>query len=114
LWLTTALLLVLVIWYRRTGVRLPYSTPARRSEMPMAAGASDAPTEPDNLRRIEGIGPVIAGVLQEAGIATFAALAATDVETLRGILRDAGLARFNPAHWPEQARRMAREAGAAA
>ncbi|MCO6452148.1 MAG: hypothetical protein J5I90_15310, partial [Caldilineales bacterium] len=40
----------------------------------------------DDLRVIEGIGPKIASVLNDAGIFTFAALAASDPETLRQIL----------------------------
>ena len=62
------------------------------------------PREPDNLRRIEGIGPKISGVLQAAGITTFDQLAATDVSQLRQILTEAGLAALaDPSTWPEQA-----------
>ena len=62
------------------------------------------PRKPDNLMRIEGIGPKISSVLQAAGITTFAQLAATDVSRLRQILTEAGLAALaDPSTWPEQA-----------
>ena len=67
--------------------------------------AAEAPT-PDDLTRIEGIGPKITGVLQEAGISTFAQLADTDPGRLEEILEasDPRLRRLaNPATWPEQA-----------
>ena len=57
----------------------------------------------DDLKRIAGIGPKIAGVLQAAGIDTYAQLAATDVERLGQILGDAGIRVADPGTWPEQA-----------
>ena len=61
------------------------------------------PTRPDDLKRIEGIGPKIASLLQDAGITTFAQLAATGVEQLREILAAANLRIADPTTWPEQA-----------
>jgi predicted flap endonuclease-1-like 5' DNA nuclease len=63
---------------------------------------------PDDLRRIEGIGPKIAGVLQGAGITTFEDLAGTGEQELRRILTGAGLT-FAPSlpTWPRQARLLA-------
>ncbi len=71
---------------------------------------AEAPAKPDDLKRIEGIGPKIAELLNEAGITTFAQLAATDVETLRQILVKAGrrFALASPETWPEQAALAAR------
>ncbi len=61
------------------------------------------PGEPDDLKRIEGIGPKIAGVLAEDGITTFAQLAAMTPDQLREVLT--GRVRlFNPNTWPEQAK----------
>ncbi len=60
----------------------------------------------DDLKRIEGIGPRIAAVLQEAGITTFAQLADADQARLERILEEADprlLRLASPAHWPEQA-----------
>ena len=65
-----------------------------------------APPKPDNLKRIEGIGPKISSVLQAAGIWTFAQLADTSVEELSQILKDESprlLAIADPGTWPEQA-----------
>jgi predicted flap endonuclease-1-like 5' DNA nuclease len=65
-----------------------------------------APPTPDKLTRIEGIGPKISSVLQEAGILTFAQLADTTPEQIEEILGEADprLRRLaKPATWPEQA-----------
>lgn len=77
---------------------------------PEAAPAPSAPeTEPsapdaaDDLTIVEGIGPKIAGVLNDAGIHSFADLAATDVERLSEILAAANLRLAAPDTWPEQA-----------
>jgi predicted flap endonuclease-1-like 5' DNA nuclease/predicted small secreted protein len=60
--------------------------------------------ELDDLKRIEGIGPKIASLLQAAGITTFAHLASTDVRKLKRIIAEAGLtALADPTTWPEQA-----------
>ncbi len=61
------------------------------------------PTAPDDLKHIEGIGPKIAAVLQEAGVATFEALVSTTVERLQTILDDSGIRLAWPETWPEQA-----------
>ena len=62
-----------------------------------------APEEPDDLRRIEGIGPKISALLQTAGLTTFAQVAATEAASLRQILREGGIRMANPATWPEHA-----------
>jgi hypothetical protein len=61
------------------------------------------PLEPDDLTKIEGIGPKINAVLQEANLSTYTQLAKTEVSQLREVLSQAGLSRFNPETWPEQA-----------
>lgn len=67
--------------------------------------AQEVPVEPDDLRRIEGIGPKIAGVLQEAGILTYGQLAETEVARLGEILsQDSRLSLANPSSWSEQAK----------
>ena len=79
------------------------AAPARVAETP-APVARPAPPTPDDLKRIEGIGPKISSVLQTAGITTFAQLAATDVSRLKQILTEADLiALADPPTWPEQA-----------
>jgi predicted flap endonuclease-1-like 5' DNA nuclease len=60
----------------------------------------------DKLTLIEGIGPKIAGLLNDSGIITFADLAKSKVSTLKKILTDAGprYAMHTPNSWPKQAR----------
>ncbi len=60
-------------------------------------------TAADDLKRIAGIGPKIADVLQAAGIETYAQLASTDVERLEQILGGADIRLADPGTWPEQA-----------
>jgi predicted flap endonuclease-1-like 5' DNA nuclease len=76
----------------------PEAAPSRAVEPPVI----EKP-KPDNLKRIEGIGPKTSQVLQDAGIMTFAQLAAADVSRLEQILKDAGMTLADPGTWPEQA-----------
>ncbi|MFI5916334.1 helix-hairpin-helix domain-containing protein [Dactylosporangium sp. NPDC051541] len=64
--------------------------------------------EPDNLRRIEGIGPKMSAALIAGGIRTYRQLADADVDTLRSMIEAAGL-RFAPSivTWARQARHLA-------
>jgi len=64
---------------------------------------------PDDLTRIEGIGPKISSVLQEKGMLTFSQLANSDVEQLNQILDQAGIRIADPTTWPEQATLAAAE-----
>jgi predicted flap endonuclease-1-like 5' DNA nuclease len=78
------------------------------AEAPEAPEEVDEPqaTAADDLKRIEGIGPRIAGVLQEAGITTFSRLAEMEAAQIEEVLAEADprLARLaRPATWPEQA-----------
>lgn len=61
--------------------------------------------EGDDLKLIEGVGPKIADLLINAGIVTFADLAATSAEKVSEILSAAGsnFASHNPATWADQA-----------
>jgi predicted flap endonuclease-1-like 5' DNA nuclease len=90
------------------------SIPPAPSTLPEVSAAqpvqpASAVSVPDDLTRIEGIGPKIAVKLGAAGITTYAALAGTPVDRLKGILAAAGprfkLAR--PQTWPEQAALLA-------
>ena len=88
-------------------------TPAVEAEAEEVAGeieletkAPEPPVEPDDLKRIEGIGPKLSSVLQEAGVMTYAQLAAASPDQLEQILEasDPRLLRLaKPASWPEQA-----------
>jgi predicted flap endonuclease-1-like 5' DNA nuclease len=66
-------------------------------------------TTPDDLRKIEGIGPKFQATLQAAGIETFAQLASTDPVDLKQIIVDAGIRLGDPTTWPEQAALAATE-----
>ncbi len=59
--------------------------------------------KPDDLKKIEGIGPKISGVLIDAGISTFEKLSKIDLQALEQILKDANLRLAKPATWAEQA-----------
>ncbi|MCB0633880.1 MAG: hypothetical protein KDD15_29315 [Lewinella sp.] len=62
-------------------------------------------SDPNDLKIVEGIGPKIEGLLHDAGIKTWADLAATSVDRLKEILGDAG-ERYrlaDPTTWPKQA-----------
>jgi predicted flap endonuclease-1-like 5' DNA nuclease len=73
----------------------------------VADATASPPPAPDDLKRIEGIGPKISSVLQAAGITTFAQLAEADSAQLEQILEEENpnlLRLANPGSWPEQAR----------
>ena len=76
-------------------------------ETPVAAPVVEAPKAaasiPDDLNRIEGIGPKINDALIAAGIDTFVELEAASEESLKAALETAGL-RFAPSlgTWAEQ------------
>jgi len=58
----------------------------------------------DDLTLIEGIGPKISKLLNQADIHTFKQLGAKDPENLIVVLASAGIFMTDPATWPEQAR----------
>jgi predicted flap endonuclease-1-like 5' DNA nuclease len=65
------------------------------------------PAKPDDLKKVEGIGPKISGILQDAGITTFAQLSDMDEDRINKILEEADpklLRLAHPASWPQQAR----------
>jgi formate hydrogenlyase subunit 6/NADH:ubiquinone oxidoreductase subunit I len=80
---------------------------AEKEAAPATEAKAPAPAKPDDLTRIEGIGPKISGVLQKAGIKTFAQLAETKPDGIKDILgkADPNLLRLaDPTTWPKQAR----------
>lgn len=79
------------------------TSPPPEQVTPPATPQAEPPT-PDDLKRIEGIGPKISSLLQGAGIITFAQLAESSVDRLKQIVDAAGLSSIaNPSTWPEQA-----------
>jgi len=73
------------------------------AEPPAPARSVEIPAKPDDLKRLDGIGPKVNSVLNSAGITTFTQLAAVDVDKLREILTAAGLRFMDPRGWIEQA-----------
>lgn len=84
----------------------PAEEPETKTEETAEVAAPAAPKAgQDDLKKIEGIGPKIASLLNEAGIYTFAELAAADPDKIREILDAAG-PRYrihDPGTWPQQA-----------
>ena len=71
----------------------------------LQGGRDVAAVEPDDLKRIEGIGPKIEGLLNARGISTWKQLAKTDISLLQSVLDAAG-PRYrihDPGSWPRQA-----------
>ena len=74
---------------------------AAKSEAPKAKAAAKG----DDLKLIEGVGPVAADVLAAAGITTFAKLAKTSADDVKTILEasDAKVSHLDPTTWAQQA-----------
>jgi small subunit ribosomal protein S6 len=69
----------------------------------------EAPAAKDDLKKIEGVGPKIESLLHDAGILTYAQLAASEVDKIKEILAAAG-SRFtmhDPTTWTQQAQMAA-------
>jgi hypothetical protein len=62
----------------------------------------------DDLTTLEGIGPRVAGILNEAGIHSFADLAAANADEVEKTLDASGLQMMDPGVWIEQARLAAK------
>jgi len=74
---------------------------------PAPSAAIPAP-KADDLKRIEGIGPKTASILNQAGITSFQALSDLTSEEIKNILR-AAKGRGVPTSWPSQAKLAAAE-----
>ena len=94
----------------------PVAAAAPEVEAPAPEAKKEAPAAPkkeagkkDDLRKIEGIGPKIASLLNDAGILTFAELSQTDAGKIKDILNEAGprYGFHDPTTWPEQAKMAA-------
>jgi large subunit ribosomal protein L21 len=111
-------LVALVVWWwlRWRGEEDGSTSEARivirlAGEAGRAQGEDAAPAQddsairekPDDLAEIEGIGPRIRQVLNEAGVVTFSALAAMSEAELKSVLFAAGVRLAFPETWAEQA-----------
>lgn len=83
----------------------PKKSEAPKAEAPKKEAAAKKADKGDNLTKIEGIGPKISEILSNAGVDSFAKLAAADADKLREILAEAGnrYKAFDPTTWPQQA-----------
>jgi len=81
--------------------------PEVKEEKPKAAKKADA----DDLKKLDGVGPKLAEIFNNAGITTFAEFAGTPVEKMKKILEAAGsrYASKDPAPWIEQAKTLDEE-----
>ena len=68
-----------------------------------AHAAPEHKSTPDDLTKLEGIGPKVSKVLNGAGISTFAALAHANPADIQKALGAAGLHMMNPEGWIAQA-----------
>lgn len=73
-------------------------------ETPGREKAAPAPSPPDNLKTIQGIGPTYEKKLQQAGIKTFRDLANADEETIAAAIGSAAAQRAVREQWVAQAR----------
>lgn len=81
--------------------RKPVAAKAVESEKKAAGGA-------DDLTKIEGVGPKVAKVLNEAGISSFADLAGAKAADVQKALDAAGLQMMDPKGWISQAKLAAK------
>jgi len=81
--------------------RKPVAAKAVESEKKVAGGA-------DDLTKIEGVGPKVAKVLNEAGISSFADLAGAKAADVQKALDAAGLQMMDPKGWISQAKLAAK------
>jgi len=89
-----------------TALGLASMPAAETSQTAVAQTSRKTDTAKDDLKIVEGIGPKIEKMLNEAGIYTWEQLADTPVEKLEAILEKGGPAYkvHNPQSWPFQAR----------
>jgi len=81
--------------------------PAEKKTAAKKIEAKKTTVKADNLTKIEGIGPKIAGILKDAGFDTFKKLSATKADKISEILVEAGgnaYNRFDTTTWPKQAK----------
>ena len=90
--------------HRQQYTRLMVDFIGRPDEKREVEAKPEKKVEVDDLAKIEGIGPKVAKVLNEAGIATLGDLSNAKVEDIQKILTDAGLRMMDASTWPEQAK----------
>jgi large subunit ribosomal protein L21 len=110
-WVILIIILLVLLWFwfgrEEEEVEAPV-VESRSSEIEIEPEvepepAPAQPAKPDDLKKIEGIGPKVSSLLNEAGIMTFQQMVDTGAEKLETILDEAGLHMLDADTWPEQA-----------
>ena len=113
-WVWVILIIILLVllwfWFGREGDEEPAT--GETSEEPVVpvpqkvetVQVDETPVEPDDLKKIEGVGPKVSSLLNQAGIFTFQQMVDTGALKLESILDEAGLQMINADTWPEQAK----------
>jgi predicted flap endonuclease-1-like 5' DNA nuclease len=103
-WLPIILPLALFVWWLQRRQELAADMEEIEISVIEDTGPALKVSRPaDDLTVIEGVGPKVAALLEDAGVHTYGALAARDAGQLRQILRRARLPFVDPETWPEQA-----------
>ncbi|MCD4672622.1 MAG: hypothetical protein K8R77_08165, partial [Anaerolineaceae bacterium] len=87
----------------KTPARAIPAVPQSKPQAKPTPKAASPTTKADDLKCIEGIGPKTEGILNQAGITSFEALATLTPDEIKEILRTAK-SRGVPTTWPEQAK----------
>lgn len=107
-WVWVILIIILLVllwfWFGREGEELEQEIEEKIGEEPLLDMEEGLPNEPDDLKKIEGIGPKVAGILNQAGINTFQEMVDAGAEKLEALLDETGLQMINADTWPEQAK----------
>jgi hypothetical protein len=104
-------LIYLVLFILLMMVIVGWLVSRRNASRPVVRGEAQVPPDiaaPDDLKRIEGIGPKVEELLNNAGIRTYQDLARADAANIQKKLDEAGLQMMDPKGWIEQAKLAAR------
>ena len=107
----TALLTAWIYWiWRQKRVVTPEplivseTRPARPAQFEVPGESEQRPLVSEALEEINGVGPVFANRLNDAGIYTFAELSVTSAADIQKIT---GVTRWDPADWIAEAKKLA-------
>jgi hypothetical protein len=92
-WVILILILLVILWFW-----------FGREEEAEPETEEAAPVKPDDLKKIEGIGPKVASLLNDAGITTYQGMVDAGAEKLESILDEASLQMIDADTWPEQSK----------
>lgn len=91
-----------------TGGAKPAKKAAPKAAAPKAEAAEEAAAGADDLKKLDGAGPAAVKKLNEAGITTFAQIAAMTADDIARVEDETGLkGKFERGNWVEQAKELA-------